>query len=145
MLNPNLLDICLKHDHPGNLHPIVQADLLLEAENKQRDCFLANVHKCQQQELLNRVHVRLNQNLSHKDSKPVPILDNNPDSDPSPNFVFLGNDGEFANSSVHCSKKLIILFKTNPDDLHPTETPTWKEFEVPLLNKNREQQLYDKE
>ena len=32
-LDPDLLNLCLEHDHPGDLHPMVQAEVLL---NKKR-------------------------------------------------------------------------------------------------------------
>ena len=63
-LDPDLLNLRLEHDHPGDLYPTVQAELILEKESKQRDCFLVNVHKRQEQELYNRVHVHLDQDLS---------------------------------------------------------------------------------
>ena len=61
----------------------------------------------------------------------------------SSTFVFLRDDGEFDNSSVHHDerKKSTNLFQTNSNNLHLAETPTWKEFEVPLLDKNGEPQL----
>ena len=136
-LDPDLLNLHLEPDHPGDLHPTVQAELLLNKENKQRDHFLANVrNKRQEQELLDRVHVRLDQDLSRNDSKPALSIDNDDfDNDTSPTFVFLRDDGEFENSSVHRDKrkKLVNPFKMDPNDLHSTEKPTWKEFKVPLL------------
>ena len=145
-LDPDLLNLRLKQDHPGDLHPTVQAELLLDKENKQCDRFLANVQKRQEQELLNHVHVRLDQDLSRNDSKPLLSIDDDDfDKDTSPNFVFLRDDGEFENSSVHRDKrkKLANPFKTDPNDLHPTEKPAWKEFEVPLLDKNGEPRMDD--
>ena len=58
-------------------------------------------------------------------------------------FVFLRDDAEFDNSSVHHDKrkKSANPIKTDPDDLHPMETPAWKEFEVPILDKNEKQHL----
>ena len=47
-LDPDLLNLRLEPDHPGDLHPTVQAELLLDKENKQRDLFLANVQKRQE-------------------------------------------------------------------------------------------------
>ena len=92
-LDPDLLNLRLEHDHPSNLHPTVQAELLLNKENKQRDCFLANVHKHQEQELSDRVHVCLDQDLSCNNSIDNDDFDNNTSSA----FVFLRDDGEFEN------------------------------------------------
>ena len=63
----------------------------------------------------------------------------------SPIFVFFRDDKEIDNSNVHCDKckKLANPFKTDHDDLHPTETPAWKEFEVPLLDKDGDPRMDD--
>ena len=145
-LDPDLLNLRLEPYHPDDRHHTVQAELLLNKENKQRDRFLANVRKRQEQELLDRVHVCLDQDLSCNNSNPaLSIEDDDFDKDTSPTFVFLRDDKEFENSSVHRDKrkKLANPFKTDPNVLHPLEKPAWKEFEVPLLDENGEPRMDD--
>ena len=102
------------------IHLNVQANIMPDVEEKQRDWILNNLKHQRQDSLLYRAQVCLDQDLHCNDF----ILSETFDV---PNtFVHLRDDEEL-NSSIYLEK--------------PLKLPLWKGFEVPLLDKDGNLQL----
>ena len=92
-----------------------------DIEEKQTAC---NIHKLKHQQhtsLLDHAYVCLNPDLDNNDSK------YNMNTDVPNNFVHLRDDGEFK-PSIHTEKPA-------------KDASLWKEFKVPLLDKDGKEQL----
>ena len=125
-LDPDLLNLRLEPNFSSDLHPTIQADLLLEVEEKQRarqlellDKQIAEAKIKQRKQFLDRVRGQLG------NTNDIENFNDDDDADPPNTFVYLRGDGE------------------HNVEQQPLPETLWKDFEVPLLDEHGEPRLDD--